>query len=193
MSTRPISTSASPPSCGTAGAAGQSTTPAPEPKAPPAGARPVARASLEDGLDAEVALIKGPAGENIDLELFTASARVTRDQFTVQGGVSRIDVHSDDRRFGVSSEKLTFKVNSSKTNPDGSVGGNAAIGATLIGIEGTATVPGSGSSITGGLSIGVGAELGVGTRDFDKDGRTELCARVSFLVATLGLCLENPL
>jgi hypothetical protein len=188
MSTRPVST---PTSCGTP-ATPSAGTPPPEPKVPAAGAHPVARASLEDGLDAEVALAKGPASENVDVELFAASARIDGDQFTLQAGLSKIDIHTADRRQSISTEKLTFKVNGSTTNPDGSVGGNAAIGATLVGVEGTLTVPGGGSSVTGGLSIGVGAELGVGTRDFDKDGRTELCARVSFLVATVGLCLENP-
>jgi hypothetical protein len=190
MSTRPISTP--PTSCGTTGSTSPSATPAPEAKVPPAGARPVARASLADGIDAEVALIKGPASKNVDLEMFAASARVNKDQVTLQAGVSRIDLHTADKRQSISSEKLTAKVNVSYTNPDGSVGGNASIGATLIGVEGTLTVPGGGSSLTGGLSVGVGAELGVGTRDFDKDGHAELCARVSLLVATVGACLENP-
>ena len=147
---------------------------------------------MTDGLDVEVALLKGPASDTVDVELFTASARSNGNQVTLQAGVSRIDLHTADRRQSISSEKLTAKVNISYTNPDGSVGGNASVGATLIGVEGTLTVPGGGSSVTGGLSVGVGAELGVGTRDFDKDGRTELCGRVSFLVATVGLCLENP-
>jgi hypothetical protein len=82
------------------------------------------------------------------------------------------------------------KLNVSKDNPDGSVGGNASVGATLIGVEGTWTR--NGNSVTGGLSVGAGAEVGVGTRDFDKDGRPEFCARVSVLVATVGMCLENP-
>jgi hypothetical protein len=46
--------------------------------------------------------------------------------------------------------------------------------------------------VTGGLSVGVGAELGVGVRDFDKDSNPELCARVSVLFFTLGACVENP-
>lgn len=189
MSTRPISTPTSTPtSCGTADA--PPAAPPPPPKAPAAGANPVARASLEDGLDLEIGLAKGPASKNVDIELFTASARVKPGQVTLQAGLSRIDVHSEDRGKSISTEKLTAKVNVSKDNPDGSVGGNASFGATLIGVEGTWTR--GGNSVTGGLSAGVGAEVGVGTRDFDKDGRPEFCARVSFLVATVGTCLENP-
>lgn len=63
---------------------------------------------------------------------------------------------------------------------------------TAVAVE-SFTPFGGGNSVTGGLSVGVGAELGVGTRDFDKDNNPELCARVSVLFFTLGACVENPL
>jgi hypothetical protein len=156
------------------------------------GAQPVARANISTReVELEVAAAKGRVADGIDVEVFSASAKLTADQLTVQGAMSRVEVGTADRRHTASLETFTFKGNVSHTNPDGSVGGNAGIGANVIGVEGTATFLGA-SSVTGGLSVGVGAELGVGVRDFDKDSSPELCARVSLLFFTLGACVENP-
>jgi hypothetical protein len=156
------------------------------------GPQPIARANVStQELDVEVAAAKGRVADGIDVEVFSASAKLTGDQLTVQGAMSRVEVGTGDRRHTASLETFTFKGNVSHSNPDGSVGGNAGIGANVIGVEGTATFLGA-SSVTGGLSVGVGAELGVGVRDFDKDGSPELCGRVSVLFFTLGACLENP-
>ena len=141
-----------------------------------------------DQTDVEVALAKGPAGDHFDVELMSLSAKVNADQLTVQGAFSRIELHSQNPGQSLSVEKLTFKANLGTINPDGSVGINAGIGATLIGIEGTATI--SGNSLTVGFSAGAGAEVSVGVRDFDKDGSPEMCARISVLFVTLGTCME---
>jgi hypothetical protein len=155
------------------------------------GPRPVARAEIStQEVDLEVAAAKGQVADGVDVEVFSASAKLTGDQLTVQGAMSRVEVGGG-RVLTGSLETFSFKGNVSKTNPDGSVGGNAGIGAQVIGVEGTAKFLGA-SSVTGGLSVGVGAELGVGVRDFDKDNNPELCARVSVLFFTLGACVENP-
>jgi hypothetical protein len=150
---------------------------------------PVARAAVSrDQIDVEVALAKGPAGDHFDVELMSLSARANGDQLTVQGAFSRMELHTQDRGQSLAVEKLSFKANLGAMNADGSVGINAGIGATLIGIEGTATL--SGNSLTVGFSAGAGAEVSVGVRDFDKDGSPEMCARISVLFVTLGTCLE---
>ena len=155
------------------------------------GALPIARAEIStQEVDLEVAAAKGQVADGIDVEVFSASAKLDGDQLTVQGAMSRVEVGGDGVLTG-SLETFSFKGNVSKTNPDGSTGGNAGIGANVIGVEGTAKFLGA-SSVTGGLSVGVGAELGVGVRDFDKDSNPELCARVSVLFFTLGACVENP-
>jgi hypothetical protein len=155
------------------------------------GPKPIVRAELStQEVDLEVAAAKGQVTDGIDVEVFSASAKLSGDQLTVQGAMSRVEVGGNGVLTG-SLETFSFKGNVSKSNPDGSVGGNAGIGANVIGVEGTARFLGA-SSVTGGLSVGVGAELGVGVRDFDKDSNPELCARVSVLFFTLGACVENP-
>jgi hypothetical protein len=155
------------------------------------GPQPVARAEIStQEVELEVAAAKGHVADGIDVEVFSASAKLDGDQLTVQGAMSRVEVGGD-RVLTGSLETFSFKGNVSKANPDGSIGGNAGIGANVIGVEGTARFLGA-SSVTGGLSVGVGAELGVGVRDFDKDSNPELCARVSVLFFTLGACVENP-
>jgi hypothetical protein len=155
------------------------------------GPQPIARADIStQEVELEVAAAKGQVADGIDVEVFSASAKLNGDQLTVQGAMSRVEVGGGGVLAG-SLETFSFKGNVSKTNPDGSIGGNAGIGANVIGVEGTARFLGA-SSVTGGLSVGVGAELGVGVRDFDKDSNPELCARVSVLFFTLGACVENP-
>jgi hypothetical protein len=150
-----------------------------------------AKASARE-VEVEVAAAKGRAGDGIDVEIFSASARITADDIVVQGGMARIEAGTADHAHTASLETFTFKASTGRSNPDGSTGINAGASATVIGVEGTTTFLGA-SSVTGGLSVGVGAEAAVGVRDFDKDNNPELCARVSLLFFTAGLCLENPL
>jgi hypothetical protein len=154
------------------------------------GPQPLARTEIStQEVDLEVAAARGQLADGLDVEVFSASAKLNGDQLTVQGAMSRVEVGGG--VLAGSLETFSFKGNVSKTNPDGSVGGNASLGASVVGVEGTAKFLGA-SSVTGGLSVGVGAELGVGVRDFDKDSNPELCARVSVLFFTLGACVENP-
>jgi hypothetical protein len=164
------------------------------PAAPEAeSAQPVARAKVSaQEVELEVAAAKGHAADGVEIEVFAASARITGDDVIVQGGLAKIEVGTDDRAHVASLENFTFKATAGRTNSDGSQGFNAGASATVVGVEGTTTFLGA-SSVTGGLSVGVGAEVAVGTRDFDKDNNPELCARVSLLFFTAGLCVENPL
>jgi hypothetical protein len=178
MSSRPISGNSPPP-----------VTPAAPDADPP---QPVARASVSrQEVELTVAAARGQAADGVEVEIFAASARITADDVVVQGGMAKIEVGTDDRAHTASLENFTFKATAGRTNADGSKGINAGASATVIGVEGTTTFLGA-SSVTGGLSVGVGAEVAVGTRDFDKDSSPELCARVSLLFFTAGLCVENP-
>jgi hypothetical protein len=155
-------------------------------------AQPVARASVStQEVALEVAAAKGQATDGVEIEVLSVSARITADDVIVQGGMARIEVGTDDRAHTASLENFTFKATAGRTNSDGSKGFNAGASATVVGVEGTTTFLGA-SSVTGGLSVGVGAEAAVGTRDFDKDSNPELCARVSLLFFTAGLCVESP-
>lgn len=156
------------------------------------GAKPVVAAKVSgDGVEVEVAAAKGRVADGVDIEVFSATAKATRDQMTVAATMSRIEAKSDNGANSIAVEKLSVKVSAGRDNADGSRGVNLGIGANAVGIEGT--VGGKGYGLTGGLSVGVGAEASVGVRDLDKDGNPELCARVSALFFTLGACAENPL
>jgi hypothetical protein len=162
----------------------------PDEPATPAG--PVARAEVSlERIDIEVAAAKGSAGDGIEVAVFAGSIQSTSQQTTLEARMFNVEVKSKDGHQKATLENFSAKVTSGHQNSDGSVGGNFGIGATVIGVEGT--VGHSGTTVTGGLAVGAGAELSVGTRDLDKDGSKELCARVSVGLVTLGLCLENPL
>lgn len=183
MSTRPVSTPSGP-------------TKLPDPDAP-ASDNLVARAKVTDGgLEAEVALGKGHTAIDgldgtVDVEVFSGSMSLERNQVTVEGAVNHVDVDIEAIRLEVTAEALSFRVNRGTKNADGSVGQNAGIQATLVGVEATQKL-GTASSLTLGLSAGAGAEISVGTRDFDKDNNPEFCLRVSLLWGTVGTCIENP-
>ena len=158
---------------------------------PPAPAGPVARASVSsERVDVEVAAVKGSAGDGIEVAVFSASIQSTAQQTTLEARMFNAELESEDGHRKVSVENFSAKINSGRQNPDGSVGGNFGVGANVVGIEGT--VGHSGWTITGGVAFGAGAEMSVGTRDLDRDGSRELCARVSAGFATIGLCVENP-
>jgi hypothetical protein len=142
-----------------------------------------------DGFDSELILHTGKGELGNEGEIFGLSGKLSRDEFTIQGAVGRAQIEG--RLGSVSAEALAFKASSGTVNPDGSVGRNLALGTTVVGIEGTLNL--GANSVTGGLSAGAGVELGIGTRDLDKDNRPEFCARVSALILTVGLCIESPL
>ena len=180
MSTRPVQGPSTSPVAGS--------TP-PEEPARPAG--PVVQVtSTAERIQVEVAATKGAAGDGVEVAVFAASATSTAHQGTVEAKLFGVEVKSDSGQHKASLENFSAKVNFGYENPDGSRGGNFGIGATIVGAE--ITTGYRGSTVTAGLSVGAGAELSVGTRDLDKDGSQEFCARVSAGFATLGLCLENP-
>jgi hypothetical protein len=152
---------------------------------------------LDDGFEAEASpgavstdqtLFGHPV--TMDGELFALSIKGTLGQATAQGAVARVEVRSPESGESFSGELLSFKASSGSMNPDGSVGRNVSLGATLYAAE--ATVTRAGNSVTLGLGAGAGAEFSYGTRDIDKDNRPEYCARVSATWLTVGFCLENP-
>ncbi len=191
MSTGPILQSRPDGTCPTAldpepGAAG------PGPPAPPASDAAGPRASARqtsDGFDVEVALYRDEGAFGLESEALVFSARKSGEAVTVEGAVARAQI--DGRLTSVSAEALSFKASAGTVNPDGSVGRNVALGTTIVGLEGTLKL--GANSVTGGISAGAGVELGIGTRDFDKDNRPEFCARVSALILTIGFCIEDPL
>ena len=161
------------------------------PDEPAAPAAPVARANVSlERVDIEIAAAGGSAGDGIEVAVFAGSIQASAQQTTLEAKMFNVEVKSSDGHGKASLENFSAKINSGRENADGSVGGNFGIGANVIGVEGT--LGRSGWTVTGGLAVGAGAELSVGTRDLDKDGSKELCARVSAGFATLGLCVENP-
>jgi hypothetical protein len=86
-------------------------------------------------------------------------------------------------------ETFTARANVGVYNDDGSKGLNVGACATAIGFEGTI---GGDYSLTYGIAASAGAAGSVGVRDLDRDGKTELCARLSLGPVTLGLCMEDP-
>jgi hypothetical protein len=139
-----------------------------------------------DSAYAGAALLKGRDRSGAAVEVLTASIQVGA-QTEVQVGLQRIAGTRGALTGSV--ETFTLRANVGTHNDDGSVGLNIGASATAVGVEGTA---GSASSVTYGVGAGVGAGASVGARDVDRDGRTELCARVSLGPVTVGACLEDP-
>jgi hypothetical protein len=136
---------------------------------------------------AGAALLKGrdPAGGAI--EVLSASVQVGA-QTELQVGFQRV-AGSRGALTG-SVETFALRANVGIHNDDGSVGFNIGAGATAVGFEGSA---GGASSVTYGVGAGVGAGASIGARDVDRDGKTELCGRLSLGPVTVGVCLEKPL
>lgn len=136
---------------------------------------------------AGVALVKGRDPSGAAVEVLSASAQLGA-QTELQVGLQRVaGTHG---ALTGSVETFTLHANAGIHNDDGSVGLNIGVGATAVGFEGTA---GDATSVTYGVGAGVGAGASVGARDVDRDGKTELCARLSFGPVTVGACVENPL
>jgi hypothetical protein len=153
---------------------------------------------LDDGFEAEFAASSGSRESTlfgrsvtIDTELDSVSVSATAAQATAQASVVRFGLQSHDRGHSFSAEAFSVKASSGAINPDGSIGRNVSLTATTVGAEITLTH--SGNSVTFGAGAGIGGEFSIGTRDFDKDKRPELCARGSVGVFTVGFCVENPL
>jgi hypothetical protein len=136
---------------------------------------------------AGAALVKGRDASGAVVEVLSASAQLGA-QTELQVGLQRIAGTHGTLSGGV--ETFTLRANVGIHNDDGSVGLNIGAGATAVGFEATA---GGANSATYGVGAGVGAGASVGVRDVDRDGKAELCARLSFGPVTVGACVENPL
>lgn len=139
-----------------------------------------------DSVYVGAALIKGRES-GAGIEVLSASIQVGA-QTEVQVGFQRMAGTRGTLTGSV--ETFALRGNVGTHNDDGSVGLNIGASATAVGFEGTA---GGASSVTYGVGAGVGAGVSVGARDVDRDGKTELCARLSLGPVTAGVCLENPL
>jgi hypothetical protein len=140
-----------------------------------------------DAVYAGTALVKGRASSGGAVEVLSASVQVGA-QTEIQVGFQRVAGTLGALTGSV--ETFAVRANAGIHNDDGSVGLNLGAGATAIGFEGTV---GHASSVTYGVGAGVGAGASLGARDVDRDGNTELCARLSLGPVTVGACLENPL
>jgi hypothetical protein len=136
---------------------------------------------------AGVGLIKGHDPKSgLDAEVLSVSGQIGT-QTEVQAGLVRLGRSTPDGSVAV--EAMTARVNLGIYNDDGSVGLNAGAQAGALGGE---TTYGTVDSLTVGVSAGLGVAGSVGVRDFDKDGKHELCAKVSYGPVTLGACVETP-
>jgi len=162
---------------------------APAPKTSPTSPKPSADWGVnETGFQAGVAAIKGREPKTgIEVELYSAGVQAGR-QTEVQAGMARLGVSSDNGVHSLRGDVFTGRVGAGTQNPDGSVGANVSVSATVVGAE--ATVGFRGNSLTVGLAFGGGLEGSIGQRDIDGDGRIEGCVRAGVRLATVGLCVE---
>lgn len=154
------------------------------------GAAPYSSAGLTgdgESVYAGAALYKGRDPSGAAIEVLTASGQIGA-QTELQFGVQRVGGTRGALTGSV--ETFSLRANVGIHNDDGSTGLNIGAGATAVGFEGSV---GGASSLTYGVGAGVGAGISVGARDADRDGNTELCARLSLGPVTVGACLENPL
>jgi hypothetical protein len=143
-----------------------------------------------DDLYAGAFAVKGrDASSGLELEVFSVSVHDGGFQGDAQVGMARVGVSSDDGHFNLRGEVFTAKAHLGIHNPDGSTGVNAGLGATIAGLEGTATV--GPLSVTGGVSGGAVLAGSIGVRDGDGDGKAELCGWVEAGPWTVGACLER--
>ena len=148
----------------------------------------------DDGIAyAGVAMLKGrDERTGIEVEAFTGSVQVGA-QNEAQVGMARLGVSSDDGSNNASMDIFTAQAHAGIYNKDGSTGLNVGATAVAIGVEGTASTGASG--VTGGVSIGLGAEYSAGVRDADGDGYGEIGLRGTLELGvgvTIGLQIEDP-
>jgi hypothetical protein len=136
---------------------------------------------------AGVAGIKGHDPKSgLDAEVLSVSGQVGT-QTEVQVGLVRVGGSTSAGSVGV--EAMTARVSFGIHNDDGSVGVNAGVQTAALGGE---TTCGTVDSLTVGVSAGPGVAGSLGVRDLDKNGKHELCAKVSYGPITVGACVETP-
>lgn len=133
--------------------------------------------------------LKGHDVRGADIEVFSLSAHAGRHDETVQVGMARVGLATDDQHWSARVEAFTAQAGRGHDNADGSVGYHAGFGYTVVGAEATGTI--GPLSLTGGASVGTTFGISVGVRDSDHDGIPEICERIDFGVGTVGFCLED--
>ncbi len=152
-------------------------------------AAPVARASVsQDQIDLKVAAVDGHFGDGVDVSVMSTSFEEKDWQLTTESKLFGAQLTWAGGHATTSADTFSAKVNYGIHNPDGSVGLNFGASASVVGVE--TTFSHSGWSLTVGASEGIGPDMSVGVRDQDRDGRGELCGRISIRALTLGACLE---
>lgn len=148
----------------------------------------------DDGVAyAGAAAIKGrDANTGIEMEIYSASVQVGA-QNEAQVGMARLGISSDSGANNATMDIFTAQAHAGVYNKDGTTGINAGATAVAVGVEGTASTGASG--VTGGVSIGVGAEYSAGVRDADGDGYGEIGLRGTLELGvgiTIGIQIEDP-
>jgi hypothetical protein len=141
---------------------------------------------------AEAALVHGRNPDTGFIADMAAVSARAGGQAEVEVTGLRIGVTGDEGRDELLLEGLTAGGAVGSHNPDGSVGFNASVGASLASARATVNV--RGSSVTLGTSVSVSAGFSVGKRDSDTDGVTEYCVSASIPGAPVsgGVCVEAP-
>lgn len=152
---------------------------------------PYARAEVDSYTTrAQAAAVGGrDAQTGVEADVFSVTVEVGSEN-RGRVGMASVGASSGDGVHRIHGDVMVARAEASVNNRDGGTGLNIGAMSTAVGVEGTAVY--SGSSITGGLSLSIGAEAHIGIRDADRDGSSELCARVDVLFFSLGACLENP-
>jgi hypothetical protein len=129
------------------------------------------------------------AASGLEMEIFSASIHQGGAEHAVQVGMARIGGSTDSGHFSAKAEVFTAKAHASVEGPDGSLEVSAGMGVVIVGAEITGTL--GPVSVTVGASAGLSARGSIAVRDADKDGKPELCGRVSYGPATTGVCVER--
>jgi hypothetical protein len=129
------------------------------------------------------------AASGLEAEVFSASIHQGERERAVQVAMARMGASTDDGHFSTHVEVFTAQAHAALDNPDGSTGLGASMGTTIVGVDVTGTL----GPVSLTLAASVGATVGgsMGVRDGDHDGKPELCGRVDFGVAGVGVCVEK--
>jgi len=137
-----------------------------------------------DSVYAGVAGVKGSeAGGN--LEVLSASVQVGA-QSEVQVGLARVGMRSELGSWEI--RTIEAEIHHGVHNPDGSTGSNTGVAANAIAAE--VTLGSGDTTVTLGVSAGVGIEVSTGVRDADADGVDEQCVRLGYGPGVVGACIE---
>ncbi len=138
-------------------------------------------------LHAGIAIVKGRDTRGGEVEAMSVSVQVGAEH-EVQATALRVGF--SDSKVAIGAEAGTANAHIGIHNSDGSTGVNSGIGFVEVAAEGT--FGNEANSVTVGVGAGVGAEMSVGLRDKDANGKPEACFRLGVKFATVGACVELP-